>query len=303
VFEIVAEDGFRVVSYDINKAWRVIFEKVKKLRKDNHQKLKQLSFRTVNGVRMYGLNSKACVFMLEQMQSIEFCPMYTNKILPARNTNNKWIINLNQSARTMRTRGQEQKKSFDQFYWLGAEYRSSNCLNLHQRFTPSFFQAAKALQSIEMCTSLKFRHLKEFSKNALIVKKSLIHGRGLFTLVDIQQSQMIIEYAGEIIRNELCDRREKYYESKGIGCYMFRIDEYDVIDATTKGNQARFINHSCDPNCISRVIMIQGVKHIVIYAQRFIHRGEELTYDYKFPKEDDKIRCLCKSNKCRKYLN
>lgn len=90
---------------------------------------------------------------------------------------------------------------------------------------------------------------------------------------------------------------------KGIGCYMFRIDEFEVIDATTKGNQARFINHSCDPNCVSRVLLIQGHKHIVIFAQRAISRGEELTYDYKFPKEDDKIKCLCKSSKCRKYLN
>jgi SET domain-containing protein len=84
---------------------------------------------------------------------------------------------------------------------------------------------------------------------------------------------------------------------------MFRIDEYEVIDATTKGNQARFINHSCDPNCASKVMVIQGQKHIVIFAQRFIHKGEELTYDYKFPKEDIKIQCLCKSSKCRKYLN
>lgn len=84
---------------------------------------------------------------------------------------------------------------------------------------------------------------------------------------------------------------------------MFRIDEFEVIDATTKGNQARFINHSCDPNCVSRVMLIQGQKHIVIFAQRMIMRGEELTYDYKFPKEDDKIKCLCKSGKCRKYLN
>jgi SET domain-containing protein len=90
---------------------------------------------------------------------------------------------------------------------------------------------------------------------------------------------------------------------KGIGCYMFRIDEQDVVDATRKGNQARFINHSCEPNCISKVLIIQGHKHIVIFAQRFIHKGEELTYDYKFPKEDVKISCLCKSLKCRKYLN
>jgi SET domain-containing protein len=65
-----------------------------------------------------------------------------------------------------------------------------------------------------MYNSMKYRHLKEFSKSALIVKRSPIHGRGLFTLVDLYQSQMIVEYAGEIIRHQVCDKREKYYESK-----------------------------------------------------------------------------------------
>lgn len=58
--------------------------------------------------------------------------------------------------------------------------------------------------------------------------------------------EMVIEYAGELIRATLTDKREKHYESKGIGCYMFRIDDNFVVDATMRGNAARFINHSCD---------------------------------------------------------
>lgn len=57
-------------------------------------------------------------------------------------------------------------------------------------------------------------------------------------------------YLAQVIRSSLCDMREKYYESKGIGCYMFRIDEETVIDATMHGNAARFINHSCDVSWI-----------------------------------------------------
>jgi SET domain-containing protein len=53
-----------------------------------------------------------------------------------------------------------------------------------------------------------------------------------------------------------------------IGCYMFRVDDDDVVDATMMGNAARFINHSCDPNCYSKVINIGSKKHIVIFAQR-----------------------------------
>lgn len=58
--------------------------------------------------------------------------------------------------------------------------------------------------------------------------------------------EMVIEYAGELIRSTLTDKRERYYDSKGIGCYMFKIDENLVVDATMRGNAARFINHSCE---------------------------------------------------------
>lgn len=58
---------------------------------------------------------------------------------------------------------------------------------------------------------------------------------------------MVIEYAGELIRaGPMTDKREKYYEGRGIGCYMFKIDEHTVVDATMRGNAARFINHSCE---------------------------------------------------------
>lgn len=86
---------------------------------------------------------------------------------------------------------------------------------------------------------------------------------------------------------------------------MFRIDDYEVVDATVHGNAARFINHSCEPNCYSRVITVDSQKHIVIFASRRIYCGEELTYDYKFPIEDasNKLPCNCGAKKCRKFLN
>lgn len=57
---------------------------------------------------------------------------------------------------------------------------------------------------------------------------------------------MVIEYAGELIRSTLTDKRERYYDGRGIGCYMFKIDENLVVDATMRGNAARFINHACE---------------------------------------------------------
>ncbi|XP_071439573.1 histone-lysine N-methyltransferase trithorax isoform X2 [Hetaerina americana] len=157
--------------------------------------------------------------------------------------------------------------------------------------------------SLDLPMAMRFRHLKETSREAVGVYRSHIHGRGLFCLKDIEAGEMVIEYSGEVIRSSLTDTREKTYEAKGMGCYMFRIDEQTVVDATMRGNAARFINHSCEPNCYSRVVDILGKKHILIFALRRIPRGEELTYDYKFPFEDVKIPCHCASKRCRKYLN
>ncbi|KAL6623424.1 hypothetical protein ACP70R_033303 [Stipagrostis hirtigluma subsp. patula] len=68
-----------------------------------------------------------------------------------------------------------------------------------------------------------------------------------------------------------------------------------MVDATKRGGLARFINHSCEPNCYTKVITVDGQKKIFIYAKRRIHAGEELTYNYKFPLEEKKIPCHCGS--------
>lgn len=115
---------------------------------------------------------------------------------------------------------------------------------------------------------------------------------------------MVIEYVGEVIRPHLSDLRETSYEKLGIrSSYLFRIDQDSVVDATKCGSLSRFINHSCEPNCYAKIITIEGEKKIVIYSKQPIASGEEITYDYKFPVEDEKIPCLCGAKSCRKYLN
>ncbi|EDQ87394.1 uncharacterized protein MONBRDRAFT_27206 [Monosiga brevicollis MX1] len=135
--------------------------------------------------------------------------------------------------------------------------------------------------STEMNDKTLFRLSKQMLATTVRVSHSKIHGIGLFALRPLKPGEMIIEYAGEQIRPELTDKREAYYDSRGIGCYMFRVDANLVVDATLTGNPARFVNHSCDPNCASRIIQTDVGKHIVIFAERNIAVGEELTYDYK----------------------
>lgn len=73
---------------------------------------------------------------------------------------------------------------------------------------------------------------------------------------------------------QLSDIREREYRAKGIGDYMFTVDATTVVDATMKGGNARFINHSCDPNCYSRIVTVDGYKRICIFSQRQLAQGE-----------------------------
>ncbi|XP_016342574.1 histone-lysine N-methyltransferase SETD1B-A-like isoform X4 [Sinocyclocheilus anshuiensis] len=150
---------------------------------------------------------------------------------------------------------------------------------------------------------LKFNQLK-FRKKKIRFCKSHIHDWGLFAMEPIAADEMVIEYVGQNIRQVIADMREKRYEEKGIGSsYMFRVDHDTIIDATKCGNFARFINHSCNPNCYAKVITVESQKKIVIYSRQPINVNEEITYDYKFPIEDEKIPCLCGAENCRGTLN
>ncbi|XP_060534419.1 histone-lysine N-methyltransferase SETD1 isoform X2 [Cylas formicarius] len=150
---------------------------------------------------------------------------------------------------------------------------------------------------------LKFNQLK-FRKKQLKFAKSAIHDWGLFAMEPIAADEMVIEYVGQMIRHSVADFREQKYEATGIGSsYLFRIDLENIIDATKCGNLARFINHSCNPNCYAKIITIESRKKIVIYSKQPIAVNEEITYDYKFPIEEDKITCLCGAATCRGTLN
>lgn len=156
---------------------------------------------------------------------------------------------------------------------------------------------------VDLPVQMMYRNMKRLEKISLKILRSRIHEWGVFTTIPINENEMIIEYVGEIIRQKVADIREKYYEAMNIGCYMFRIDDNFIIDATRKGNKARFINHSCDPNSATKIIEINGVKKIIIYAIRKISQGEEITYDYKFPYEEKKIKCNCGASNCRGTMN
>lgn len=141
------------------------------------------------------------------------------------------------------------------------------------------------------------------------VGRSAIHNWGLFTTRGVPKDGMVVEYMGQALRNSMADRKERQYTEGALAgmagdCYMFRLDAGCVLDATMRGNVARYINHCCTPNCYSKVIVDNdGKGHIVIFAQRDLDEGEEVTYDYKFATERTKITCYCGAKGCLGVMN
>ena len=129
----------------------------------------------------------------------------------------------------------------------------------------------------------------------IVRRRSRVHGYGVFAAERIRKDARIIDYAGMLIPNEESEAREERYLAEGC-IWVFRVNRAWSRDANVGGNIARFINHSCTPNCWFEV----ADKTIWIRARRDIRRGEELTYDYSIDGERT-IPCRCRPG-CRNKI-
>ena len=137
---------------------------------------------------------------------------------------------------------------------------------------------------------------------ALEVRDSPLHGLGVFATRRIRKGARVIEYQGERISHAEADRRYDDKDERDNHTFLFIVDGRTVIDAGVAGNEARFINHACAPNCES---VIES-RRVYIEAIRDIEPGEELTYDYQIQREphdppdvDVIFACRCGAPECR----
>ena len=131
------------------------------------------------------------------------------------------------------------------------------------------------------------------------VRKSGIHGMGVYAVKRIKKDEPIIEYTGKRISSKKADKR--YADNPST--YLFMIDDNTYIDGLDKGNEARFINHSCKPNCVA---YLEDDGRVMIYALKDIKPGAELCYDYQLTRETEDLAdtstdytCYCGTPKCR----
>ncbi len=137
------------------------------------------------------------------------------------------------------------------------------------------------------------------------VRRSGVHGKGVFALAPIAAGERIIEYKGEIISWPEALRRHPHDPSDPNHTFYFHLDDDHVIDANVDGNAARWINHSCDPNCEAD----ETDGRVFIQALRDLQPGEELFYDYGLviderytPKLKKEYECRCGAPNCRRTM-
>jgi uncharacterized protein len=138
------------------------------------------------------------------------------------------------------------------------------------------------------------------------IKESKIHNKGAFAKKFIKKDTLVSEYYGELISKKEADRRltlnEKLMKKDGniAYTYIFELDDKTDLDGNIPNNDAKYINHSCEPN-----LRLDIKKHrVFLYALRDIKKGEELSYDYEFTFDEDTLNHKCKCGKkiCVGYI-
>ncbi|KAF5895846.1 histone-lysine N-methyltransferase 2B-like isoform X3, partial [Clarias magur] len=210
MFRITSDDGFSVEADSIEVAWKAVVDGVQEAR--TNYRLEQLPMGRMSAARVLGVVHNAVQFLLEQLQGASRCYNHRFRFHQQEKAEEELPINPSGCARVeVYTR----KNTFDMFNFLASQHRqlpeSRPCDDDEDDVK---LKCSRRATSTELPMAMRFRHIKKTSKEAVGVYRSAIHGRGLFCKRNIEAGEMVIEYAGNVIRAVLTDKREDYYSSK-----------------------------------------------------------------------------------------
>lgn len=175
---------------------------------------------------------------------------------------------------------------------------NSNCINRMMMFECC---TSNCKVDADKCRNQRFRK-REYVK--AVPFNTGGRGWGLRALENISKGTFVIEYVGELIDEEECQRRLKDKSERNDNCFYFlTIDKDRIIDAGPKGNLARFMNHSCQPNCETQKWIVNGSTRVGLFAVVDIPNGTELTFNYNLDSRgNDKLRCACGAKNCSNFI-
>jgi len=170
----------------------------------------------------------------------------------------------------------------------------SNCIN-----RAVYVECTRKCPNGAECRNQRIsRH--EYAKTQVVLTES--RGWGLIAKEDLAEGALVIEYCGEMIDDEECTRRLNETEVTGKkDYYFFKLGPDLVIDAGPIGNNARFLNHSCSPNCKTEMWTIGAQQRVGIFTMQAVPKGTELTYDYNFEgfwQPGAALKCMCGAPNC-----
>ncbi|XP_074545267.1 histone-lysine N-methyltransferase 2C isoform X4 [Halichoeres trimaculatus] len=256
----------------------------------------------LKGEDLFGLTVPAVAKITESLPGVEACKLYSFRY--GRNTlvELPLIFNPAGSARA-------QPRTCSPFTSLvirpQPQVVSSSSARSNQNVAQGEGGTAHSKPPVVHPRSSQYRWMKSEWRANVYLARSRIQGLGLFAAKDMEKQTMVIEYNGTILRNEVAVSKEKMYRSQNRAIFMFRIDSEHVVDATRSGGLARYINHSCAPNCVAEVVTFERGYKIIISCLRRVEKGEELCFDYQFDSVEGqhKIACHCGAPECRKWVN
>lgn len=159
------------------------------------------------------------------------------------------------------------------------EIYESSCNEYHRDLDDDAITKLKKMAEYKLCSNTNLT--RGVGGAQIMIARSCVHGWGAFLKTGVEKNAFIIEYTGEVIADEEAERRGRNYDRIDRS-FLFKLNEELSIDATRNGNKAKFINHSNDPNCYVRTLLIKGEHRLAIFSKERISAGKELFFDYNY---------------------